>query len=68
MSEMSKTHEVKEILRKQEITSWFQPIVDVESRELLGWEPNVKLEEGLQRTINWIQEHLEACRDGAYVV
>lgn len=38
MSEMSKTHEVKEILRKQEITSWFQPIVDVESRELLGWE------------------------------
>jgi len=38
------------------------------ARELLGWEPNVKLEEGLQRTINWIQEHLEACRDGAYVV
>lgn len=38
MSEMSKTHEVREILRKQDITSWFQPIVDVETRELLGWE------------------------------
>lgn len=35
---MSKTHEVKEILRKQEITSWFQPIVDVENSALLGWE------------------------------
>ncbi len=35
---MSKAQEVKEILRKQEITSWFQPIIDIETRELLGWE------------------------------
>ena len=33
---MKKTQAVKQILKKQDITSWFQPIVDVETQELLG--------------------------------
>ncbi|MFT7184966.1 MAG: EAL domain-containing protein (putative c-di-GMP-specific phosphodiesterase class I) [Pseudohongiellaceae bacterium] len=35
---MKKTQAVKEILKKQDITSWFQPIVNVDTTELLGWE------------------------------
>jgi dTDP-glucose 4,6-dehydratase len=38
------------------------------ARELLGWEPHVNLEEGLQRTIAWIQQHPERYRPGAYVI
>jgi CDP-glucose 4,6-dehydratase len=29
------------------------------ARELLGWKPNVSLEEGLSRTIDWYREYLE---------
>jgi CDP-glucose 4,6-dehydratase len=29
-------------------------------RDLLGWAPQVELEEGLQRTIDWYREHSEA--------
>jgi len=29
-------------------------------RDVLGWEPNVDLEEGLRRTIEWYREHPEA--------
>ena len=28
------------------------------ARELIGWEPQVSLEEGLQRTIAWMRDHL----------
>lgn len=35
---MKKTQAVKEILKKQDITSWFQPIVNVDTADLLGWE------------------------------
>jgi diguanylate cyclase (GGDEF)-like protein len=35
---MNKKHVVKDILKQHNITSWFQPIVNIESRELLGWE------------------------------
>ena len=35
---MKKTQAVKEILKKQDITSWFQPIVNVHTSEVLGWE------------------------------
>jgi len=38
------------------------------SREMLGWAPRVSLEEGLQLTIEWIKEHLNGYRPGAYVV
>ena len=30
-------------------------------RALVGWEPQVDLEEGLRRTIEWYREHPEAC-------
>jgi dTDP-glucose 4,6-dehydratase len=38
------------------------------ARELLGWEPRVNLEEGLQRTIAWIQQHPERYRPGVYSI
>ena len=38
------------------------------ARELLGWEPRVNLEDGLQRTIEWIQQHPERYRPGVYII
>ena len=38
------------------------------ARSLLGWEPKVGLEEGLQRTIDWLKEHQGRYRTGVYVV
>jgi len=38
------------------------------ARELLGWQPAVPLEEGLRLTIEWMREHLDGYRPGAYVV
>lgn len=37
------------------------------ARNLLGWEPAVTLEEGLERTIEWMRTHLERYRPGVYV-
>ncbi len=34
-------------------------------RELTGWEPDVDLESGLRRTIQWYREHPEALRGAA---
>ncbi|HEX2978988.1 MAG TPA: GDP-mannose 4,6-dehydratase [Anaerolineaceae bacterium] len=36
------------------------------AREMLGWEPDVSLEEGLQRTVEWIHENLQRYRVGVY--
>lgn len=36
------------------------------ARELLGWEPQVSLEEGLRRTIAWIEENLDHYRPDQY--
>ena len=36
--------------------------------ELLGWRPEVALEEGLDRTIEWMKSNLERYRPGDYVV
>ena len=36
------------------------------AREVLGWKPEVGLEQGLQQTIQWIREHLEYYRIGKY--
>ncbi len=36
------------------------------ARELLGWEPVVTLEAGLQRTIDWLRDHLSRYRPGVY--
>lgn len=38
------------------------------ANELLGWKPTVGLEEGLNRTIEWIRENLEKYRPGIYTV
>lgn len=38
------------------------------AQELLGYTPAVSLEEGLTRTIEWMQHHLERYRPGVYVL
>ena len=38
------------------------------ARELLGWEPAVSLEEGLGRTIEWVQQHLRRYRPDVYAI
>ncbi len=38
------------------------------ARELIGWEPQVSLEEGLRQTIDWIRDHLALYRPGKYEV
>jgi NAD dependent epimerase/dehydratase len=38
------------------------------AEEVLGWKPRVSLDQGLQRTIDWIQAHLELYRVGQYEV
>jgi dTDP-glucose 4,6-dehydratase len=38
------------------------------ARDLLGWTPRFSLEEGLEQTIAWIQNHLDFYRPGLYVV
>jgi len=35
---------------------------------VLGWKPKVSLEEGLDRTIAWIREHLGAYKASLYTV
>jgi dTDP-glucose 4,6-dehydratase len=36
------------------------------ARELLGWSPQVSLDDGLSRTIRWIEQNLGRYRVGAY--
>lgn len=36
------------------------------AREVLGWKPEVSLDEGLKRTIHWISENLSQYRIGKY--
>jgi len=38
------------------------------ARTLLGWEPVVSLEEGLERTIEWVRQPPERYRPGVYVL
>ncbi|HEV7860359.1 MAG TPA: SDR family NAD(P)-dependent oxidoreductase [Pyrinomonadaceae bacterium] len=38
------------------------------ARELLGWGPRVTLEEGLRRTIAWLQENHERYKPGVYAI
>ena len=35
---MQRKHLVKDILKNHNITSWYQPIINIESRTLVGWE------------------------------
>ena len=36
--------------------------------EILGWEPTVSLEQGLEQTIGWVMEHASGYRSGAYAL
>ncbi|MBI1878350.1 MAG: SDR family NAD(P)-dependent oxidoreductase [Chloroflexi bacterium] len=36
--------------------------------ELIGWQPQVSLDDGLQRTINWIAQHLDLYQPDKYTV
>jgi NAD dependent epimerase/dehydratase len=36
------------------------------ARKELGWSPSISLDEGLDRTIAWIRDHLELYRPGRY--
>ncbi len=38
------------------------------ARELIGWQPLISLDEGLQRTIDWIAEHLDLFDPRRYAV
>jgi len=38
------------------------------ARTVLGWEPAISLEEGLERTIEWVQQHLGRYRPDVYAV
>jgi NAD dependent epimerase/dehydratase len=38
------------------------------ARTLLGWQPRVSLEEGLQLTIAWLRQHMERYRPGVYTL
>jgi dTDP-glucose 4,6-dehydratase len=39
---------------------------NTKASKLLGWQPQVDLKEGLARTIDWIQQHLDLYRVGKY--
>jgi dTDP-glucose 4,6-dehydratase len=38
------------------------------AREVLGWSPQVSLEEGLERTIDWLRDHMEGYRPDEYTL
>ena len=38
------------------------------ARKVLGWEPSVSLEDGLQRTLEWLKSNPETYRSGVYAV
>lgn len=38
------------------------------AQDLLGWQPHHSFEEGLQQTINWVQDHLALYSPDRYVV
>jgi NAD dependent epimerase/dehydratase len=38
------------------------------AQELLGWEPSVELDEGLQRTVDWLTRSLDAYKTSIYNV
>jgi dTDP-glucose 4,6-dehydratase len=39
---------------------------NTKAREVLGWQPQIDIREGLSHTIDWIREHLDLYRVGEY--
>ena len=39
-----------------------------QAKELLRWEPQVSLDDGLRYTVDWIAQHLRLFRPGTYVI
>ncbi len=38
------------------------------ARELIGWQPQLSFEQGLERTIHWVSDHLDLYRPDQYAV
>ena len=38
------------------------------AKEILGWHPEVNLEQGLALTVDWMRHHLDRYRTGVYVI
>ncbi|MBE3090469.1 MAG: GDP-mannose 4,6-dehydratase [Actinobacteria bacterium] len=38
------------------------------ARKILGWQPQVSLDDGLKRTIKWISDHIEEYKVGMYTI
>jgi len=38
------------------------------ARKLLGWQPKIRLDDGLKKTITWISEHLDDYKVGMYTI
>jgi NAD dependent epimerase/dehydratase len=36
------------------------------AKSLFGWDPKTNLKEGMKKTINWIEEHMEKYKEGVY--
>jgi len=41
---------------------------NTKAREILGWKPEVRLEEGLRRTAEWLMKHKGEYRENLYNV
>jgi dTDP-glucose 4,6-dehydratase len=38
------------------------------ARKLLGWQPRIKLDDGLKRTIKWVSDHITEYKVGNYTI
>ena len=38
------------------------------AKKLLRWEPSISLEEGLMRTIEWVENNMDRYRSGVYII
>lgn len=56
--------------RKRPASSEVQRLLsnNQQARKLLNWEPTVSLDDGLRRTIDWIEKHVELFHPDSYVI
>lgn len=61
---------VTEPVRVRPATSEVERLVadNALARSLLGWRPTISLEEGLRRTIDWFEKHMDSYQTGVYVI